>query len=148
MSEIEGDTTNGGGGGRRGLRIFRRADAPNLMESGVMSMPTMEPDATEQLIEWGASGGEVVKVLFADPEGSGMSLVCRHVTLTGTVSGLTRSTGGVVLGLELTLTVTGSSGTHPPVRGTITATGTTDQTGGAGTTVETGEFTSLLRTRT
>lgn len=68
-----------------------------------------------------------------------------HVTLTGTVSGAHLITGTAVLGLDLTLTVTASSGTHWPVRGTITATGTTDQSGGQSTTIEAGDFTSHLR---
>jgi hypothetical protein len=61
--------------GKRGMRTFRLADAPMLYETGMMSMPTMEPDATEQLTEWAQGGGQIVKVLFGDPEGSGMSLV-------------------------------------------------------------------------
>ena len=68
----------------------------------------------------------------------------QRVTLSGTVSGATLVTGTGVLGLDLTLTVTASSGTHRPVRGTITATGTTDQSGGLFTTVEAGELTSHL----
>ncbi len=63
------------GNGKRGMRIFRKDDAPLLLETGMMSMPTMEPDASEQLVEWATNGGQVVKVLFGDPEGSGMSLV-------------------------------------------------------------------------
>jgi hypothetical protein len=54
-------------------------------------------------------------------------------------------TGTAVLGLDLTLTVTASSGTHRPVGRTITATGTTDQSGGQFMTVEAGEFTSHLQ---
>lgn len=60
---------------RAGMRTFRKADAPLLHETGMMSMPTTEPDATEQLMAWANGGGQVVKVLFGDPEGSGMSLV-------------------------------------------------------------------------
>lgn len=74
MSDESG---NGSGDrqGARGLRVYRRDDARPLHETGMMSMPVMEPEATEQMIEWATSGGQVVKVLFGDPEGSGMSLV-------------------------------------------------------------------------
>jgi hypothetical protein len=68
----------------------------------------------------------------------------RHVTLSGTVSGAQLITGTDIPGLDLTLTVTASSGTPRPVRGTITATGITDQSGGLFATVETGTFTSHL----
>ena len=61
--------------GRRGMRTYRLADAPLIHETGMMSMPTMEPDASEQLGEWATGGGQIVKCLFADPDGSGMSLV-------------------------------------------------------------------------
>jgi hypothetical protein len=59
----------------KGLRTFRKADAPLLHETTVMSMPTTEPDATDHLMAWAVGGGQVVKVLFGDPEGGGMSLV-------------------------------------------------------------------------
>ena len=85
-------------------------------------------------------GGEVDRL---PTTGTFAVTVGRRVTLTGTVSGATLVTGTAVLGLDLTLTVTGSSGPHRPVRGTITATGTTDQSGGM-STVETGELTSHL----
>ncbi len=49
------------------------AAAPELYESGIMSMPTMDPDAPDQLVEWALSGGHVVKTLFRQPDG--MSLV-------------------------------------------------------------------------
>lgn len=70
-------SVEGGGkaGGKRGMRAFRLADAPLIHETTMMSMPTMEPDATEQMVEWATSGGQIVKVLFGDPDGSGMSLV-------------------------------------------------------------------------
>jgi len=48
-------------------------EAPELYESGIMSMPTMDPDAPDQLVEWALSGGHVVKTLFRQP--GGMSLV-------------------------------------------------------------------------
>jgi hypothetical protein len=60
---------------RAGLRTFTNEGATYLHDAGMMSMPTMEPDATEQFMEWVGAGGQVVKVLFGDPEGSGMSLV-------------------------------------------------------------------------
>jgi hypothetical protein len=105
--------------------------------------PRGNPGGTYDLdvcVNFGSVDGFVVTGTF-------IVTVGHHVTLTGTVSGLTRTTGTNVLGLELTLTVTGSSGTHRPIRGTITADGTTDQSVGVGITVEAGEFTSLLRTR-
>jgi hypothetical protein len=82
MTETEASATSevhaGGSaprGGKRGMRTFRLADAPMLHETAMMSMPTMEPDASEQMVEWATSGGQIVKVLFGDPQGSGMSLV-------------------------------------------------------------------------
>jgi quercetin dioxygenase-like cupin family protein len=54
---------------------FRRAEAPGLAESGMMSMPTMVPEAPEQFTEWIQGGGQTVKVLFGDPEEGGLSLV-------------------------------------------------------------------------
>ncbi len=69
------NATDGRRGGRRGMRTYRMVDAPLIHETTMMSMPTMEPDASEQLIEWATSGGQVVKALFGDPDGSGMSLV-------------------------------------------------------------------------
>ena len=60
---------------KRGLRVYRMADAPLMADAGVMHSLTTEPDATEQLVEWIGSGGQIVKVLFGDPEGGGMSLV-------------------------------------------------------------------------
>jgi len=62
--------------GRRGaLQIHRMADATPLVEAKMMSMPTMEPEAYPQLHEWAQQGGQDVRVLFADPDGSGLSLV-------------------------------------------------------------------------
>ena len=57
------------------METFRRDEAPMLHETGMMSMPVMKPDAPEQFMEWVAGGGQVVKVLFGDPESGGMSLV-------------------------------------------------------------------------
>ena len=60
---------------RAGLQRFSPNDAPMLFETTVMHMPTTDPPAMDQVIEWGTSGGNVVKVLFGDPESDGMSLV-------------------------------------------------------------------------
>ncbi len=61
---------------RSGLQRF---DGPSharlLHETGMMSMPTMEPPAMEELAEWATASGQVVKVLFGDPDAGGMSLV-------------------------------------------------------------------------
>ena len=71
MSENGGQT-----GKRAGLKIFKKADAPGLHETPMMSFPVSTPDPGDKLIECGTSGGNVVKVLFGDPEsGQGMSLV-------------------------------------------------------------------------
>lgn len=40
-----------------------------------MSMPTMDPEAPEQMVEWALSGGHVVKVLFQQGGDDGMSLI-------------------------------------------------------------------------
>jgi hypothetical protein len=69
----------------------------------------------------------------------------RGATLGGTVSGYMIITGTPVLGLDLILTVTDSAGTRRPVTGTITMTGTRDETGGNQTAVEEGVFTTDLR---
>lgn len=61
---------------RAGIVLFDGpADAPDLYESGIMSMPTMDPPAPDQLMEWALSGGHVVKVLFQQGGDDGMSLV-------------------------------------------------------------------------
>jgi hypothetical protein len=54
---------------------FRLAEAPLLHETGMMSMPAMNPGAPEEFMEWVSGGGQIVKVLFGDPEGGGTSLV-------------------------------------------------------------------------
>jgi hypothetical protein len=51
------------------------ADAPDLYDTGIMSMPTVDPPADEQMMEWALSGGHVVKVLFQQGGDDGMSLV-------------------------------------------------------------------------
>ena len=60
---------------RRGLQRFGPEGAPMLHETTVMSMPVMDPVAPDEMVEWGASPGHVVKVLFGDPDAGGMSLV-------------------------------------------------------------------------
>jgi len=61
---------------RAGIVLFDPpADAPELFESGIMSMPTTDPEAPEQLMEWALSGGHIVKTLFQQPGDDGMSLV-------------------------------------------------------------------------
>lgn len=61
---------------RSGIVLFGPPDsAPLLQDTGIMSMPTMEPEAPEQMVEWALSGGHVVKVLFEQGGDDGMSLV-------------------------------------------------------------------------
>ena len=61
---------------RTGITVFDPpADAPALHETDTMSMPTMDPPAPEQMMEWALSGGHDVKVLFRQAEENGMSLV-------------------------------------------------------------------------
>jgi len=50
-------------------------DAQLLYETQLMKMPTMDPPAPDELMEWATASGQVVKVLFGDPEAGGMSLV-------------------------------------------------------------------------
>jgi hypothetical protein len=61
---------------RTGLVRFNGPDEARLLhETTMMSMPTMDPPAGEELMEWATASGQVVKVLFGDPETEGMSLV-------------------------------------------------------------------------
>jgi hypothetical protein len=46
-----------------------------LYETAMMSMPTLDPPAMDEMMEWATASGNVVKVLFGDPEAGGMSLV-------------------------------------------------------------------------
>ncbi len=46
-----------------------------LHETTMMSMPTVDPPAMGEMIEWATASGNVVKVLFGDPDAGGMSLV-------------------------------------------------------------------------
>jgi hypothetical protein len=62
-------------GKRRGIELYGPDDARPLSETGMMSMPTMSPDAPEQLTEWAMSSGHVVKTLFQQSGGNGMSLI-------------------------------------------------------------------------
>src|ERR1035437_3691951 len=60
------------------LVAFRGSDSTRqsrLYETGMMSLPEMEPEAPEEMMEWALSPGHVVKVLFGDPEAGGMSLI-------------------------------------------------------------------------
>ena len=60
----------------KGLERFSGpADAQLLYETQLMKMPTMDPPASDELMEWATASGQVVKVLFGDPEAGGMSLV-------------------------------------------------------------------------
>jgi len=61
---------------RGGITMFDPPDAaPSLYETGMMSMPTTDPPAPDQMVEWALSGGHDVKVLFRQAEENGMSLV-------------------------------------------------------------------------
>jgi hypothetical protein len=60
---------------RRGIRFYGRDDAPLLHETPVMSFPVLTEPAGPQFAEWAGFGGHCTKVLFSDPEESGMSLV-------------------------------------------------------------------------
>jgi quercetin dioxygenase-like cupin family protein len=60
---------------RTGITLFDApAGAPLLHETDMMSMPTMDPAAPEQMMEWATSGGHLVKALFRRDD-KGMSLV-------------------------------------------------------------------------
>ena len=60
----------------KGLQRFSGPpDAKLLYETQLMKMPTMDPPASDELMEWATASGQVVKVLFGDPEAGGMSLV-------------------------------------------------------------------------
>lgn len=61
---------------RSGLQRFGGPqEAKGLHEVSMMSFPTMNPPAEDQMMEWALSSGQVVKVLYGDPEAGGMSLV-------------------------------------------------------------------------
>jgi hypothetical protein len=75
MSETTTETVEDGAEPAHRRETFRLAEAPLLHETGMMSMPVMNPEAPEQFMEWAMSGGQLVKVLFGDPEADGPSLV-------------------------------------------------------------------------
>jgi hypothetical protein len=61
---------------RAGLERFGGPpDGRLLHETQMMSMPTMDPPANDELMEWALASGQVVKVLYGDPDKGGMSLV-------------------------------------------------------------------------
>ncbi len=72
MSET---TTQATAEAARRRETFRRSEAPLLHQTGMMSMPVMNPEAPEQFMEWVTGAGQIVKVLFGDPEAGGISLV-------------------------------------------------------------------------
>jgi quercetin dioxygenase-like cupin family protein len=62
--------------GARGITFFDPpAGAPDLMDTGVMSMPVADPPADDQFMGWALSGGHMTKVLFRQGGDDGMSLV-------------------------------------------------------------------------
>jgi hypothetical protein len=72
------------------------------------------------------------------------------IVLRGTMTGTTLLTGSLALPVEFTLTVTESSGARRPIRGTISAVGTSVQTPdpanpARGTSIDSGTFTADLR---
>jgi quercetin dioxygenase-like cupin family protein len=62
-------------GKRRGIDLFGPDDARPLHETGMMSMPTMDPAADEQFAEFAMSSGHIVKTLYEQSSENGMSLV-------------------------------------------------------------------------
>jgi quercetin dioxygenase-like cupin family protein len=61
---------------RRGLRVFRRADAVDLADTTMMSRPVMDPKPDrEVLAAVGSPAGYLNKVLFGNRDDSGMSLI-------------------------------------------------------------------------
>jgi hypothetical protein len=66
---------------RGGIVLFDPpAAAPDLYDTGMMSMPTVDPPAPDQMMEWALSGGHIVKVLYRQGGENGMSLVCTTPT--------------------------------------------------------------------
>lgn len=67
------------GSARAGISFFGPpTGAPDLHETDAMSMPEVDPAFMDQLMEWGLSGGHIVKVLFRQEAEEGkeaMSLV-------------------------------------------------------------------------
>jgi hypothetical protein len=66
---------------REAISFFAAADAPDLMRSGVMSLPVIDPDLLPHAVELAKAKGDSAKVLFhrdsTRGEGgtSGLSLV-------------------------------------------------------------------------
>lgn len=72
--ETTGDATDGRA--RAGITLFDGPDrAPTLYDTGIMSMPEVDPPAPDALVEWALSGGHDVRVLFRQGGDDGMSLV-------------------------------------------------------------------------
>jgi hypothetical protein len=57
--------------GRRGLHLFREADAPELHDTPMMRKPAIDEAAVLALPEFTAAGGTFGKVLFGDPGSPG-----------------------------------------------------------------------------
>jgi quercetin dioxygenase-like cupin family protein len=63
---------------RRGVQVFRAADAREMHDTSMMRKPELDDAAREALPEFTAAGGTFGMVLFGDPEnadGGGVSLV-------------------------------------------------------------------------
>lgn len=58
---------------RRGLTIFRAADAPTLEETGMMAAPVMRPGVAEQVVEGisAFASGSDIRVLYGRPDDDG-----------------------------------------------------------------------------
>lgn len=71
------DTAAASGRSRRaGISFFDGpSSAPALLETGIMSMPSTDPPADDQVIEWGLSAGHDTRVLFRQDGEHPMSLV-------------------------------------------------------------------------
>lgn len=70
------EPTDTDGARRAGITFFEPpAEAPRLEEAEVMSFPEVDEDALGKLMEWGVSGGHLVKVLFRQNGDEGMSLI-------------------------------------------------------------------------
>lgn len=66
----------GEGRKHRGIELFDPpAGAPHIHETGIMSLPEIDPDAYDQMVEWALSGGHLTKVLYREDGEEGMSLV-------------------------------------------------------------------------
>lgn len=60
---------------KRKIEWFTAADAPELMDSGIMSPAAMNPEIRQQIDFSTTSGGTCSRVLFGDPSSEGFSLV-------------------------------------------------------------------------